>query len=182
MTATFVIELDRITDDHGASLEVTGEMPLEEIVVGSERYEPVGPARIDVLVINTGTAYEATGHAYAAVRAQCSRCLRDFDLGLDGEVDAYFVEPGHADEVPEEQECALVDNGRLELGPFVETALVVAIPFAPLHDPDCQGICPTCGVDRNEESCDCEAAPPEDSPFSALGELLEGMDEEDGGL
>ena len=181
MTATFIIELDRIAGDHGASVGVTGEMPLEDIVVGSEHYEAVGPARIDVTVINTGTAYEAVGHAYATVRAQCARCLRDFDMELDGEVDAYFVEPSHANEVPEEQDCALVDNGRVELGPFVETALVVALPFAPLHDPDCQGICPTCGVDRNEESCDCGAAPSRDSPFSALGELLEGMGEEDGG-
>ena len=181
MTATFVIELDRIAEDHGASLDVTGEMPIGEIVVGSEHYEPVGPARVEVTVINTGTAYEAVGHARAVVRAQCSRCLRDFDLDLDGEVDAYFVEPAHADEVPEEQDSAPVDNGRIEVGPFIETALVVAIPFAPLHDPDCLGICPTCGADRNEEPCDCTEAPSKESPFSALGELLEGYGEEDGG-
>ena len=181
MAATFVIELDRISDDHGASVEVTGEMPMEEVVVGSERYEPLGPARIDVTAINTGTAYEVTGHAYATVRAQCSRCLRDFDMELDGDVDAYFVEPGHAREVPEEQEFDLVDNGRVDLGRFVESALVVAIPFAPLHDPDCAGICPACGADRNEEACDCASAPAKDSPFSALGELLEGYGEEDGG-
>jgi uncharacterized protein len=179
MTATFIIELGPIAEDHGASLDVTGEMPLPTITVGTETYEPVGPADIDVVVINTGTAFEVAGRATAAVRAQCARCLRDFDLALGADVDAYFVDPAHAHEVPEEQDFALVEGDRIDLGPFVESALVVSIPLAPLHDPDCQGICPECGVDRNEEECDCAQVAPADSPFSALGGLLEEMKDDD---
>ena len=198
MTATFTVELGRIAEEHGASLDVTGEMPLSQITVGSETYEPVGPARIQAVVINTGNAYEAAGTATAVLRAQCARCLRDFDLRLEADIDAYFVEPAHAHEVPEEQDVAVVEGDRIDLGPFIESALVVSIPLAPLHDPDCKGICPECGADRNEEECGCAQAAPADSPFSALGglldemkvnrdiesatdELLEGYGEEDGG-
>jgi uncharacterized protein len=82
------------------------------------------------------------------------------------------VVPAHADEVPEEQDWALVEGARVDLGPFVEAALAVALPLAPLHDEDCAGICPTCGADRNVEHCACEPAG-ESGAFASLGGLLE---------
>ena len=182
MTATFTVELGPIADEHGASIDVTGEMPLSQITVGSETYEPVGPAHIQAVVINTGTAYEVAGIATAALHAQCARCLRDFDLQLEADVDAYFVEHSHAHEVPEEQDFAVVEGDRIDLGPFVQSALVISIPLAPLHDPDCKGICPECGADRNEDECGCGQTAAIESPVSALGDLLEQMkDAEDGG-
>ena len=38
---------------------------------------------------------------------------------------------------------------------MVRDALVLELPAAPLHAPDCAGLCPSCGIDRNRASCDC---------------------------
>ena len=42
-------------------------------------------------------------------------------------------------------------------------------PSVPLCRPDCLGLCPTCGADRNEEPCTC--AEPGDPRWAALDVL-----------
>ncbi len=172
---TFPVNIGTIAEEHGASLQVTGELPIERITLGTETYELEGPATFDVTIADTGTAYVAYGKANAVVHAQCARCLRDFDLPVEGDVDIYFVVPAHAGEVPEEQDFALVDSDQVDLGPAIETALSIALPLAPLHDPDCKGICPECGTDLNEEECDCSVADTS-RPFASLGSLLEDLE------
>ena len=36
-------------------------------------------------------------------------------------------------------------------GPLVHDAVLLELPLAPLCREDCQGLCPHCGADRNEE-------------------------------
>jgi uncharacterized protein len=33
----------------------------------------------------------------------------------------------------------------------------LTLPMKPLCRPDCQGLCPVCGKNRNREQCDCKA-------------------------
>ena len=177
----FPVDIGTIAEEHGASIAVSGELAIDELVLGQDHYPLRGPVTFDVTIADTGNAYVAYGKALATVGAVCSRCLMEFDMPLEGEVDVYFVVPAHADEVPEEQDWALVEGSRVDLGPFVESALAVALPLAPLHDEDCAGICPVCGADRNEEPCDCVATDANESPFSVLARLHEVPGEEDTG-
>jgi len=58
----------------------------------------------------------------------------------------------------------------------VLSVLTLELPFAPVHDEQCKGICATCGADLNEGPCGCEPVL-RDSPFAALkGLLSEGED------
>ena len=43
-------------------------------------------------------------------------------------------------------------------------------PSTPLCRPDCAGLCPTCGTNLNEGSCDC-APPPADPRWAGLAGL-----------
>jgi uncharacterized protein len=36
---------------------------------------------------------------------------------------------------------------------MVRDAVVLEMPFSPLHTPDCKGLCPICGGDRNLGEC-----------------------------
>ena len=48
----------------------------------------------------------------------------------------------------------------LDLEPIVHDASILELPLAPLCQDDCRGLCPECGVNRNHESCSCEAPDP----------------------
>jgi len=168
---SYEVDVRSVTEDLGASLHLDADVELPVLVLGSEEFPPVGPGRLDVTVTNTGAGLVASGAVDARVRAQCSRCLRDFVLDLSGEVEGFYVAPGAEDELPEEQEYAFIREGAIDMMDAVLSALTLELPLAPLHVPDCAGICPTCGADLNDAACLCPP-PAVDSPFSALRALF----------
>lgn len=67
---------------------------------------------------------------------------------------------------------------QLDLRPLVRELVMLDAPSTPLCRPDCAGLCPTCGVDRNSQTCQCEP-PPVDPRWSALDALKEAVEPSD---
>ena len=44
---------------------------------------------------------------------------------------------------------------QLDLAPMVREHALLILPDGPLCRSDCAGLCPQCGVDRNEQTCTC---------------------------
>ena len=127
----------------------------------SSRTSFLEPARFEVTLTNTGEGIVATGTAEATVRTPCVRCLREFELPVTGEVEGFYIFPGHDDQMPEEQEFEhIAEDCSVDIEPAVAQCIVVDLPFAPVHDADCKGICPVCGADRNLEACACSGETP----------------------
>ncbi len=172
MSEQYLVEARDLLEQLGEQISLDGEVPLQPFVMGSETFTPVGPAHVDVSITNTGAGLVASGTIDVDVTATCSRCLSDFVLPLTGQVEAFYVNSSHADELPEEQDFELIgDHAIIDVMPALRAAITVELPFAPLHDPECAGICPVCGINLNEESCECDPSSSE-SPFGALQGLL----------
>ena len=79
---------------------------------------------------------------------RCARCLkefrRDFDVAMN---EVYVREPGPEDDY------TLASDLTLDPEPMVRDAVVLEMPFSPLCKPDCLGLCPVCGGDRNLGEC-----------------------------
>ena len=96
--------------------------------------------------------------------AQCVRCLEIFPQSLKGSFQACFLpqELGQSDEFKDltdilidQEEMALyfyVQN-KVNLSELIHEQLFLAVPPFPLHDPHCQGLCPECGANLNQEPC-----------------------------
>ena len=56
-----------------------------------------------------------------------------------------------------DEEAYLIENDAVDLAPLARDAILLDLPLAPLCREECRGLCPECGIDRNEESCDCSA-------------------------
>ena len=74
---------------------------------------------------------------------------------MDGEVAAEVEELFVTDS--EEGETYPILGDHIDLEPMVREVLVLGLPMAPVCRPDCAGLCPTCGVDRNRGPCACPA-------------------------
>ena len=93
----------------------------------------------------------ASGAVAASSRAECVRCLSPFDQTLTVTYDDLFVYPpsGATDPL-----LAIPETGLLDLTPLTREYFLVDMPLQPLCRPDCRGLCPECGVNRNETACD----------------------------
>jgi uncharacterized protein len=70
---------------------------------------------------------------------------------------------------PGDDDAYLIEDDFADLAPLVHDAIFLDLPLAPLCREDCQGLCPYCGIDRNEATCDCQA--PIDSRWATLDGL-----------
>jgi len=106
----------------------------------------------------------ARGQVEASFGAECGRCLQPMAGTVAVHVDELF-EPR-----PIEGETYLLDHDQIDLAPLVRDAVMLELPHAPLCRPDCAGLCPRCGIDRNRETCDCPDEEP-DGRWDALKDL-----------
>jgi len=171
---SYRVDVKSILDDLGASIEVSDNLPLAALDIGDEHFDLPTPVRFDVKLMNGGTGVVALGTVTADTIATCVRCLIEFPLTIEAEVDGYYVRSGDTENIPEEQEHGDIDaDGYVDILPAVMSALVLEAPFAPLHAEDCAGLCPTCGVDLNTETCSCAGTPDPRNPFASLGSLID---------
>lgn len=106
------------------------------------------------------------GSVNGRMRMRCARCLKEFDVPFDVAMNELFArEPGPEDDY------ALDPDLSLDPEPMVRDAVVLEMPFSPLHSPDCKGICPICGGDRNLG--ECPGHEETDPRWAALDALLQ---------
>lgn len=96
----------------------------------------------------------AGGTARTHLVGECSRCLDPLEDDIEVRFDELFTYPEkipHEMSVEEREEVVVLVGDTVDLGPLVYDALVLAAPTAPLCRPDCEGLCPQCGIRLEDE-------------------------------
>jgi uncharacterized protein len=86
----------------------------------------------------------------AETELECVRCLTTIQHRLQASFTELFAFSARA---ATESGLILPENGRIDLGPLVREYLILEIPISPICMPDCQGLCPVCGENRNTNEC-----------------------------
>lgn len=106
-------------------------------------------------VRRTNRGLLVTGHVTAALADTCGRCLVPVRLPLDLELAEEYlptldIGTGQPlDRTLEPEVPRLSDHHEMDLETLVREAIQLAAPIVPLCRPDCLGLCPLCGADRN---------------------------------
>ena len=128
-----------------------------------------GPVEVDGDVEGIREGVIVHADVVAEVVAECSRCLGPVHDRIDVEVREVF-EDRQTFDAGTEGEIYPLDRDEIDLEPMVRDAILPELPVVPLCRPDCRGLCPVCGENRNETDCDC-AVEETDPRWSVLGEL-----------
>jgi DUF177 domain-containing protein len=138
--------------------------PLPGLAVLGSAVPDEEPIQVDALLERVHEGIVVRGMARTRWSGACSRCLRPVSGELTAEINELY-EPD-----PLEGETYPLGNEQLDLGLAVRDALLLDLPTAPLCRPDCAGLCPVCGIDRNDDRCSCEESVP-DPRWAALSQL-----------
>ena len=132
------------------------EFPVEE------EFRLGAPVDLDVEIYKDATKVRVTGRVATRLQLDCGRCLEPFDIPLDAAFDVLLL-PAVANAGAGEQEVADEDLGvsfykdeTLDLAELMREQFYLALPMKPLCRPDCKGLCPVCGINRNRETCTCQ--------------------------
>jgi uncharacterized protein len=157
------IRLDEIGDEP-ATWDETLEIPADSL----ERPElaELGPVSWRGQVSRLAEDFLLRAHLSYPQTANCSRCLGPADEPIEETVELLIrmeEEPDDIDDDDAEREIEEDEMGILhvaghvlDLQPLLREMLQLNVPMYPLCKPDCRGLCPQCGADRNHEPCDCD--------------------------
>ncbi len=131
-----------------------------------------GPVRL----MHTIDGVLVQGDLEGEVAVQCARCLEPVIIPIDVPVEEIYrptLDIGTGQPIqPEEEDRALwIDEHHiLDLTEVLRQDVLVAFPVHALCRDDCKGLCPTCGKNLNEGSCDCSTEA--DPRWATLRNLL----------
>ena len=123
----------------------------------------------------TGDDYLLRGELAGDLEMPCARCLEPALVHVDIPLAVTFV-PAGAEDVDSEEDAdpdvIPFKGGELDLSDELRDELVLTIPFNPLCDDGCRGLCPICGTNRNTAPCKHAAATPASAGgLAALGKI-----------
>jgi uncharacterized protein len=148
----------------------------EEIGLEEEGAVYRKPVDVDIEITRTGGTLTVRGSARTEVERICGRCLSAFTedetLPFD---DAWKVEGDRVRvyDVDYEGDPGYLAGpaGAVVLDEMVREAVLVHSPMQPVCRPECRGLCPVCGADRNEGECGCRVEPGHEA-WQALRDLV----------
>lgn len=148
----------------GNSNDSTFEFPAVRVSDDLALNYLTGPLRLSRT--KEGILVQATLHA--GMNLECIRCLDPVEQDI-----AFEIEELYATNPAVSAAFYIGDDGILDLAPLLREEILINSDKRVLCKPDCKGLCPECGKNRNREECTC-AEQQIDPRFAALKALLEG--------
>jgi uncharacterized metal-binding protein YceD (DUF177 family) len=122
-----------------------------------------------------GESVHVRGRLTAQLGVECSRCLKPFSFPVAQELDLFYLPRVAGLDSEEDAELsdrelvvAYYDAASIDLGEMIREQLFLGVPMKRLCSDGCQGLCPSCGVDRNASSCQCVPEDEHVTPFAKL--------------
>jgi uncharacterized protein len=130
------------------------------------------PLRVELEARSVGEGVLVRGTMRTKLEMECRRCLVSVPWRLDERVDLLYEPLDEADEQALGGEVyALPARGsELDLGPALREQLLLSVPEFVVCREECRGLCPQCGAELNQGTCDCEPVRAGD-PWEALKKL-----------
>ncbi len=154
---------------------VLHDYPEDEIISVSQDYDPqaldlefvdlkyAGGLRLEGEVQKSSETLHFWGSLGARVEHLCARCLESVIEQRDLPFDLYYEIKG------------------LESVETTEDLREVLVLDHPIHfycRPDCKGLCPKCGINKNEKTCRCDLSGEISGPLARLGQFWQKQQKE----
>src|SRR5580704_6328863 len=160
----FGLQLEPGAIDFGEEAEQAG--PLAASGVAEVIHEHRGPKEIVADI-------RLKGRYAGRFEVPCARCIEPVEIPLEAEFDLIFrpigadVDPPERSITASETEIGYYQGDSLLLEDVLREQVLLSLPARTLCKPDCKGLCPRCGANRNTQPCSCEEGP-KDPRWEAL--------------
>lgn len=145
------IERIRRAEETEFHFQGTGEeLGLEDVGYPVEYLEAAGH------LAEAEEGYFLTCLINGTLQLECHRCLTTFDHPIATEASALIVFEKRQ-EFENEEGVIEVDphDPEIDISKLISDSIILEIPYKILCKEDCKGLCPHCGTNWNEATCDC---------------------------
>lgn len=160
MRIPYTIDLNDVVQHPGRRMEYPIKLWLDR-----EEVPPLAePIQGTLVAVSSGRLLQLAGEFRTVAWLECARCTQLFRLPVE-----FHVEEGYAllgtpaalgahgfARIEDDEPYPLFEQNVLLVEELLRQYLLVQLPMQPVCDPECKGLCPQCGANLNEASCQCE--------------------------
>lgn len=184
-----LVKIEQIKETGLQLNEPIGLNLLGEALGGGESgedtgFRAAGPSTLKASLRKVSGGVLLEGQFTATVTSECKRCLGDVELKVPVSFTLNLVPKSlvHGDDYLKDDESLMekkersqgetggsfemedadqevFDGKTIDLDPIVREQLILALPLTTVCREDCKGLCPQCGINRNDATCSCETKP-----------------------
>ena len=143
-----------------------GEIDFDFADAGVCQATPLRAEGLAELLPHTGGEVRVHGKVETVLESDCDRCLGRAKFPIAASFDLFY-RPVDVEAIAEE---VAIDEGEAEMGFYelpglvlediLREQLLLQLPMQRVCSESCKGICPVCGVNRNEVPCSCDTVHP----------------------
>jgi uncharacterized protein len=133
----------------GSQREVSESVPAPADLGIEVLAVPEGsPVELDLRLEAVMEGVLVTGTAHATLVGECVRCLDAIEDDVLARFQELYVydDANHDEGADEDSDVSRLEGDLLDLEPVLRDAVVLALPFQPLCEEDCPGLCAECGA------------------------------------
>jgi uncharacterized protein len=169
--APLVLDTRELGRRPGSQREVSRSVPAPADLGIEVLSVPEGsPVEFDLRIEAVMEGVLVSGTALAAVVGECVRCLDPISDEMEFRFQELFVYEDKDVDSDEEFEVSVLRDDLVDLEPLLRDAVVLALPFQPVCEDDCPGLCAECGA-RLADDPGHTHGPDVDPRWATLAEL-----------
>ena len=150
-------------NSHSSRLDIPSAVQIADDVI-------VNYLEGDIRLTRTKEGILVQANLTAGYNNDCSRCLDAVVQDITMDVEELYMHPA-----PVASEFAVGADAILDLAPLLRAEILLTAGQSVLCREDCKGLCATCGINLNHDSCSC-ADDYIDPRMAKLKELLDQAD------
>ena len=148
--APLVLDTRELGRRPGSQREVTRSVPAPaELGIEVLRVPEGSEVDLDLRLEAVMEGVLVTGTATAGLEGECVRCLEPITDDVEVTFQELYVYDDQGRVPTDEAEddgVSRLEDDLVDLEPLLRDAVVLALPFQPLCEDDCPGLCPECGA------------------------------------
>ena len=163
-----ILDVSQLIQNDGAVKELDFSLELDNTSFNGQDIVFETPFYLKGAVKNIAGVMYLNLDADVSFKTECARCLDSVSVHHPFTVSEIFSK---TELEGVEDDVTVLESGNIDLFEIVDRAFVGSLPINFLCSEDCQGLCPQCGINLNQESCLC-ADDNTDPRLAALKQFL----------
>jgi uncharacterized protein len=143
-----VLDVHELGRRPGTMVTISREVPAPaEMGTDVIGFTEGSPLRLDLRLESVMEGVLVTGTVRGRATGECIRCLTGLEQDLEVDLTELYVYPGKRPlEDVDEDDLHELEGDLIDLEPALRDAVVPALPFQPVCQDDCPGLCSLCGA------------------------------------
>ena len=153
-----IIDITDIVSNDNSNKRLTCSIDADDITYNHASYPIIDSKPFELSIVNEGNhTITISCSTSLGVSIPCDRCTEDVVYTFDVDVDKSLrIE---SEKIVDAEDLPFVSGNDIDVDSLLFDEILICWPAKILCREDCKGLCPECGINLNDKTCDCANKP-----------------------